>query len=334
MATIADVAERAGVSTATVSRVLNGTPVRSDLTEAVHRAAAELNYSPNRAARSLRRRYSEVLALVLPDIENPFFTSVARGVEDVARQAGLSVVLCNTDDQPDQEERYLRIAESENMAGVILAPASQRPDLGPMLERGRAVVVLDRPVPDPVDQVFFDNVGLGRAATRGLLAAGHRRIACVTGPEDIITAVERASGWRSALEEAGRSPDSTLVRHANYRVDGGRRAVVDLLESGASPDAIVATNNLVGVGVLQELASMDEPPPVGLAVIGDLPFVTSRLDHLLLLPLRPRDLGASAARMLLDRLGGLTGEPRRVVLPVGQIETLATVAAHQQGWRQ
>src|SRR5699024_2643024 len=135
------------------------------------------------------------------DIENPFFTAVARGVEIVARKAGLSVVLCNTDDQPDQEERYLRIAEWENMAGLILAPASQRPDLGPLLERRRAVVVLDRSVPDPVDQVSFDNVGLGRAVTRALLAAGHRRIACVTGPEHIITAVERARGWRSALEE-------------------------------------------------------------------------------------------------------------------------------------
>lgn len=329
MATIADVAQRAGVSTATVSRVLNGTPVRADLTEAVRRAAAELNYSPNRAARSLRRRFSEVLALVLPDIENPFFTSVARGVEDVARQAGLSVVLCNTDDQPGREDRYLRIAESENMAGVILAPASQRPDLGPLLERGRAVVVLDRPVAAPVDQVCFDNVGLGRAATSALLAAGHRRIACVTGPEDIITAVERAAGWRSALVEAGRDPADAMLRHANYRVDGGRRALADLLASGPTPDAVVATNNLVGVGVLQELATLDQPLPVGLAVIGDLPFVTSRPDGLLLLPLRPRDLGASAARMLLDRLGGLTGEPRRVVLPVGDLEELAPAGSDQ-----
>lgn len=334
MATIADVAQLAGVSTATVSRVLNGTTVRADLAEAVRRAAAELNYSPNRAARSLRRRYSEVLALVLPDIENPFFTAVARGVEDVARQAGLSVVLCNTDDQPDQEQRYLRIAESENMAGVILAPASQRPDLGPLLERGRAVVVLDRPVPDRVDQVSFDNVGLGRTVTRALLAAGHSRIACVTGPEDIVTAVERAAGWRSAMEEAGHEPSADLLQHANYRVDGGRRAVADLLDPGAPPDAIVATNNLVGVGVLQELASLDEPPSVGLAIIGDLPFVTSRLDDLVLLPLRPRDLGASAARMLLDRLGGLTDEPRRVVLPAGEIETLATAAGDRHRWRQ
>src|SRR5699024_2491736 len=123
MAKIVDVAAHAGVSTATVSRVLNGMRVRPELEAAVRRAVEELGYTPDRTARSLRRRHSDVIALVIPDIENPFFTAVARGVEDVAQAAGFSVVLCNTDDDAAKEARYIAVAEDENMAGVILAPA-------------------------------------------------------------------------------------------------------------------------------------------------------------------------------------------------------------------
>lgn len=320
MATIVDVAVLAGVSTATVSRVLNGKVVRADLAAAVRRAADELRYSPNRTARSLRRQYSEVVALILPDIENPFFTSLARGVEDVAQQAGFSVVLCNSDDDPAKEARYLAIAESENMAGVMLAPASSAPNLARLLERDRAVVVIDRPVADDVDQVTFDNVGLARSAVLALACRGFSRIACITGPRTTSTANERADGWRLGLAEAGLPAPAQLL-HANFRVGGGRDAMQTLLDQPVRPDAVLATNNLVGVGVLQALAGhRGAVPRIGVGVIGDLPFVTSGVEDLSLLPLRPREMGLSAASMLIERIGGASGPARRQVQPVAAVQ--------------
>ncbi|WP_163275569.1 LacI family DNA-binding transcriptional regulator [Cellulomonas iranensis] len=339
MPRIVDVARRAGVSTATVSRALNGKPVRPELLAAVTAAAAELGYTPDRTARSLRRRSSDVVALVLPDVENPFFTAVARGVEDVAQAHGVSVVLCNTDDDAAKEARYLAVAQDENMAGVVIAAASGRPALGSLLARDRAVVAVDRAVADDVDLVTFDNVALGRAATQGLLARGFRRIACVTGPSATSTAVERAQGWRDALADAGLpAPDDLLVR-SDFRVAGAHDAAVALLDREPRPDAVVATNNLGGVGVLRALAERgvpvvasagaasagaasgrvpgaergDEGAGCGVAIVGDLPFATSSTDGVLLVPLDPRDLGAAAARMLMERIRGLDVPARRVV---------------------
>ncbi|WP_166351997.1 LacI family DNA-binding transcriptional regulator [Phytoactinopolyspora limicola] len=312
MTRIADVARRAGVSTATVSRVLNGKQVRDDLAVAVRQAVDELDYSPDRTARSLRRRHSDVIALVLPDIENPFFTSLARGVEDVAQDAGYSVVLCNTDDVPAKEERYLTIAESENMAGVVIAPASTSPRLGALMSRGRGIVVVDRRVPDAVDQVTFDNVGLACRATRDLIADGHTRIACVTGPATTSTAADRAAGWRQAMAEAGLTADDELLVHANFRVDGGQAAMQSLLALDPPPHAVLATNNLVGVGVLKTLAEHSAADQFGVGIIGDLPFATSRTTDISLTPLHPREMGLTAARMLVERIRGLDAPPRIV----------------------
>src|SRR5699024_2478789 len=146
----------------------------------------------------------------------------------------------------------LTVAEHENMAGVILAPADTTPELSRLTDRNRAVVVIDRAVSDDVDQVVFDNYALGREAGAALVARGYRDIACITGPRSTPTAVERAKGWRAALEEAGLSGER--LSYANFRVDGGRSAMTEVLAGGSPPDAVLATNNLVGVGVLQVLA--------------------------------------------------------------------------------
>ncbi len=315
MARIVDVALLAGVSTATVSRVLNGKAVRPDLEVAVRRAVEELGYSPDRTARSLRRRHSDVIALVLPDIENPFFTSLARGVEDVAQEAGLSVVLCNTDDEPAKEERYLDIVVAENMAGVILAPAGGGTSLARLIERKRAVVVVDRPVPDAVDQVIFDNVGLGRRAATALVERGHTRVACITGPQATPTAADRAEGWRQALEAAGLHVHDELLAFADFRVEGGRSAMEALLALGDPPDAVLATNNLVGVGVLQAI-SHARRSDLGVGIIGDLPFATSNVENVSLLPLLPREMGLTAARMLVERVREGGAPVQTVIQPI------------------
>lgn len=315
MVRIRDVAAHAGVSTATVSRVLNGKQVREDLAEAVRAAVAELGYVPDRTARSLRTGSTEVIALVVPDIANPFFTSLARVVEDVAQEAGYSVVICNTDDVAAKERGYLEIALRQKMAGVILAPADASPDLGALLAAGRAVVVIDREVPDPVDQITFDNEGLGRRATEALLQRGVRDIACITGPRSTTTARARAEGWRAALAAAGITPAEDRLTYANFRVDGGRAAAAGLLALSSRPEAVLATNNLVGVGTLQVLAGAGEHG-IAVGIIGDLPFATSDISAVILTPLRPEELGRRAIETLLARLRGEADEPRHVVLPL------------------
>lgn len=310
MVRIKDVAAHAGVSTATVSRVLNGKSVRQDLAEAVWRSVEEMSYSIDRTARSLRRRSSDVIALIIPDIENPFFTSLARGVEDICRSAGYSVVLCNTDDDPAREGKYVQIAADENMAGVIIAPADAGVMLAPFQRDGRGVVVLDRHVDSDVDQVTFDNPALGRQAAMRLIDRGYRRIACITGPQRTDTARLRADGWRAAIEKASLPHDGDLLQFSTFHVIGGRRATEALLASANPPDAIVATNNLLGVGVLQVLAEQRLSDRVGVAVIGDIPFATSRPEDVDVVALDSRDMGVTAARMLLERIAGDT-EPAR-----------------------
>ncbi|WP_238706054.1 LacI family DNA-binding transcriptional regulator [Serinicoccus marinus] len=284
------------------------------MAEAVRRAAAELDYSIDRTARSLRRRYSDVVALVVPDVENPFFTAVARGVEDVAREAGLSLVLCNSDDDPEQEARYVEVASEEQMAGLILAPAGPDPRLDPLLRKGRTVVVIDRLVDAPLDHVVLDNQALGRIATEHLLALGHRRIACITGPQETSTARERAEGWAQALTAAGATPDPQLLLHATYRVEGGQSAMHELLDLPEPPEAVVATNNMVGVGLLRALSTTTHHAAPQVSVIGDLPFITSDVAGAVTMPLHPREMGTRAAQMFVERLQGETGPPRRVVL--------------------
>jgi len=319
MPTISDVALLAGVSTATVSRVLNGIAVKPDLKKAVELAVEELRYSPSRTAQSLRRKASLIIGLILPDIENPYFTTLARGVEDVAQAEGFSVVLCNSDDKFVKEMKYLQIAVDERMAGVIVAPASARTSIGILASNGLPVVAVDRPVLEDVDFVTEDNQTLGRKGVDLLVARGFSRIACVTGPCDTLTARERADGWRMQMLQYGlEAPDELLVR-ANFKVDGGRMAVSQLLSLPSPPQAILATNNLEGVGALQVLAKLSGSfPPVSVGILGELPFATSDTSEISIIPLHPRQMGLMAAKLLVDRIGDKTEtDSRRITLPVG-----------------
>ena len=314
MATIYDVAALAGVSPATVSRVFNGITVSAERSERVRAAAERLSFIPNRTARTLRKQSSEVIALIIPDIENPFFTALARGVEDVAQASGYSVVLCNTDEDAEKEARYLDVVVSENMAGIILAAASDLVNLTDLTRRGRPVVAVDRSLPE-VDTVTVDNVAGGRDATRALVEQGFRRIACITGPRGRTTAEGRADGWREVLmtmSAAHGDPDRYL-RHADFRVEGGHAAMVDLLNLPEPPDAVFVANNLMAVGALRALIEHDLTPPlVGVASFGDLPFATLSPRGVTVIPLPARLLGEAAAQLLIERLQG-DDRPRQAI---------------------
>lgn len=314
--TIHQVAARAGVSAATVSRVLNGGRVSPDSERLVRAAAAELGFIPNRTARRLRGQHSEVIALIIPDIENPFFTALARGVENRTRAAGYSVVLCNTDDDPVRESKYVDIALAEHMAGVILAPAGETSDAVRLIAHGRPVVAVDRSLPhSAIDAVTVDNRAGGRSAAEALLDAGFSRIACITGPCTVETAQLRMEGWRQAIRRRGHAGDDELLRYADYRVDGGRAAMAELLALPNPPDAAVVANNLMAAGALDALHDAGLAPPLfGLAVFGDLPFVSFRRRGIHVVDLPARELGEVGAALLLGRLAGDDGPTRTVVV--------------------
>lgn len=316
MATIYEVAALAGVSPATVSRVLNGAAVSPEKVRLVREAADQLQFTPNKTARRLRNQTSELIALLIPDVENPFFTALARGVEDKAQAAGFSVVLCNTDDDPEKETKYLDIANSEDMAGVILAPASEDGDIRHVTDRGRPLVAVDRNTGLNIDSVMVDNRAAGIAATTALYEAGYERVACIAGPLGLEWTEERSLGWRQVVARHGASDSiDRYLQHANYRVDGGRAAMASLLALETPPDAVVTTNNLMGVGALQVLSEAGiVPPEFGVAIVGDLPFTTFHPEAITEVHLPARHLGTTAATMLLERIAGDDQPARTVVL--------------------
>lgn len=319
MVTIYDVAAKAGVSPATVSRVFNGIKVTPDRAEAVRAAATELGFVPNRNARRLRTSSSEIIAMMIPDIENPFFTVMTRAVEDVARAGGYSVMLCNTDEDPEREQDYLRAAVSDPVAGVLVVPSSKSTNLDLAIERGVPVVCVDRRAPRyNVDAVVADNLAGAAAASRMLFERSYRRIACISGPEGVETADDRVLGWAEACREAtGSEPPAELVVRGPYTVAGGEQSTRSLLALPEPPDAILAANNRLASGAIRVLAQADRmPPAVGVVSFGGLPLVLLAPAGVLVAHLPARELGLTAATMLLERIRGLDVPAREVVLPV------------------
>jgi LacI family transcriptional regulator len=305
--TIKDVARLAEVSTATVSRVMNEIGrVDPALAARVRAAASELDYRPSAVARNLRLQQTAVWLLMISDIENPFFTLVARGVEDVANREGFSVVLCNTDESADKETRYIQVALQEQAAGVIIAPASRETDVSQLISRGVPVVAIDRPVRDhDVDRVLTDSRQGAHEATVHLFEQGWRRVACITGPAEATTAEQRALGYRDGVKAVG-ARLRPIVAYSDFRTSGGESAAADLLDSRRPPDAFFVANNLMALGVLDELRRRGTRPgrDVGIVSFDDPPWARL-LDPPLSCVAQPSyDIGAQAATLLADRLSG------------------------------
>lgn len=277
MVKISDVARLAGVSSATVSRALNGVDsVDPALVTRVRDAADSLGYRPNAAARNLRSKSSRVWALIIPDIENQFFTTVARGVEDVAHAHGYSLLLCNTDEKEDKEIEYLNVAGQEQVAGVILSPHSEVASVGQLVALGIPFVVIDRTLGRSVDTVRVDSVSGGRGATAHLLDEGWRRPACITGPESAATAVDRLAGYQVEMRARGLSEQELFVRE-DFKIEGGRRAAQQLLDVESPPDSLVIANSAMTLGVLQELSArrLHLGRDIGLVTFDDAPWMTA-----------------------------------------------------------
>ncbi len=312
--TIQDVAQAAEVSVATVSRILNGNPtVNSELAIRVRSAIAETGYQPSRVARSLRRRTSATWALVIPDVENSFFTAMVRGVEDVAHASGSSVYLCNSDDDLNKERRYLDVALSEQVAGIILAPASEEEsDLRVVRASGTPVVTVDRRVKDDtIDSVLVDNVDASAAATKHLLESGFRRIACIVGPHAATTSREREQGYLRALGQFRGKAHDPIVMHTNFKYEGGYAAVGELARSPDLPDALLLGNNLVALGALERLRDEPDALPghIGLLAFDDSPWFRLIRPSLSAVVQPTYEIGQVAGQLLRALIQGRSDPP-------------------------
>ena len=321
MSTIRDVAKRAGVSPMTVSRVINRSGYISQETrERVESAIAEIGYIPNTLARSLRFKKTKMLALILTDITNPFFTTLARGVQDAASAQGFSVILCNTDESEAEQAEHLTALVQKRVDGVLLVPASNSAEPVTFLRDQKVpVVVLDRRVPDcSVDSVRCDSEGGAYELIRLLIQLGHRRIAVLSGPENVSTAQERVAGCRRALAEAGIELDPELVFHDAYSHAGGRRMAQRMLAIQPRPTAVFATNNFIAMGAYAVLveAGLSVPRDVAMVAFDDWP-PGMVVDPFFTVVAQPAyEMGYKATVRLLSRLSGETvGSGQEMVLP-------------------
>jgi LacI family transcriptional regulator len=318
MATIKQVAERAGVSTATVSRALNGMTVRDDLRARVDAAVRELGYRPNRQARALRRNSATVWGLVVPDIRNPFFTAMARAVEDVASRRQYSVVLCNSDESLAKEQQYLDILVDERVAGILLCAASEaETSIDAALAAGIPVVAVDRRLRSvEADTVLVDNQRGARLAVEHLIANGARRPAILVGDLRVTTARERLAGYRTALEEAGLPVDEELVLRGDLKGGNAREVTRALLDRPDPPDALFVTNNLLTEGALEAVADagVEVPGRLKLASFDDIPLARLLRPSLTAVVQPTYDLGRTAAELMAQRIAGEAGRAREVLL--------------------
>lgn len=316
---IRDVAAHAGVSSATVSRVLAGKPhVSESVRQRVLTAVAALGYRPNRIARSLRVQRSRFIGLIVSDIQNPFFSQVVRAVEDALQPHGFAVFLCNTDENPARERPYLDLFLDEQVAGVILAPS--QPDAGAyraLAAAGIPLVVIDREVAGlAVDTVVSDNLAASRAAVTQLLGRGHLRVGTILSDLSIPTGRARFDGYRQALADAGIAFDPSLAVFGKPVEAEGYRLAGELFALSTPPTALFTGSKLLSLGALRYLFDhrIEVPGDVALAVFDALDWLPNA-PEILSVAQPALEIGARAAELLLRRMDEPRRPVERLVLP-------------------
>jgi LacI family transcriptional regulator len=317
---IRDVAARAGVSVGTVSNVLNRSTLVADSTrERVQEAIDALGFVRNESARQLRAGKSRMIGLIVLDISNPFFTDVARGVEDAASTAGVSVVLCNSDDDPAKEARYLGLLAEQRVQGVLIVPAGAKATrFAGLSDRGIPMVLLDRKATGTaVCSVSVDDIGGGFMAMSHLLEQGHRRVAFVGGGET-RQVVERYQGACQALEAQGMSP-AELVRFGTQALNttGGRETGREMaaMPAGTRPTGVLCANDLLALGLIQEVGAAGLRVGIDIAVVGydDIDFAAVSAVPLSSVRQPRHALGYTAASLLLEEASDSTHRHQQVV---------------------
>jgi LacI family transcriptional regulator len=315
-----DVASLAGVSLATVSRVINGNDdVRADLAARVRDAVEVLGYRRDLTASTLRRtdRLSSTIGLIIEDVANPFFSALHRGVEDVARMSGVLTFAGSSDEEPARERELAEAFGARGVDGLIIVPcSSDQGYLARERESGTALVFADRPPRFlDADAVVADNAGGARAAVEHLLAAGHRRIGFLSDRPSVFTAIERRRGYREALALAGVAPDPALERHGLIDSDIAESAVHEMLLAPEPPTALFTSQNLITIGALRALRKHAGQHRIAVVGFDDVILADMVEPGITVVVQDPYALGRRAAELLFERLNGFKGESQLVVLP-------------------
>jgi LacI family transcriptional regulator len=320
--TIKDVAREAGVSAMTVSRVINGAATVSPGTRAqVEQAIAQLGYVPSRLARGLSARRTGTLALIVPDVANPFFTLIVRGAEDVARRGGYRLILCDTRADLQLEREVIEEMIAHRVEGILIAPVSDRSrdHLRRLARFGVPFALVDRTVAGiDADTVLGDSTAGARQLVEHLISLGHRRIGMIVESEAVSTARDRRRGYEAALKAAGLDAEPDLVNVTTVDPEGGREGMRKLLELERPPTAVFTVNNLVALGAIEAVraAGLDVPDDVALVCFDDIEYA-SRLHPFLTVMEQPAEtFGTLGTQVLLERIEGRGAmHARTVVLP-------------------
>jgi DNA-binding LacI/PurR family transcriptional regulator len=315
--TIYDVARLAGVSTATVSRALNGTGQIAPATRAgIEAAVQQLGYHPNRVARSLVTKSTQTIALLLPDITNPFYADLVSGIQERALEAGHTMLLCTTEGEPEREEEYLSLLRSKQVDGVLVDGLVLPPDrIARFVRDGLPIVCLDRDVVSAsVPLVQVDNRLGARLATEHLLSLGHTRIAHVAGAPGLRISDERVGGYNDALAGAAVEHDPALVAVGSFTEDGGYEATRALF-AASKLTAVFAANDLSALGAMHAIAEGGRRVPDDVSVVGfdDIRLARHTTPPLTTIHQPAFEIAQRATQLLLDLAGG-RDVPRRLHL--------------------
>lgn len=331
VAAMSDVARRAGVSVATVSRYLSGQPVRAGAR--IEEAVAALHYVPNVTARSLRSGVKFAIAMVVPDTTNPFFAAVVKGAEMAVRQSPYNIVLYNTDEDVVREQHVIR-SVAENADGIILAPACEQ-DMAPQLvsDANLPLVLVDRTLEadeHPFDMVLVENSDGAAAAARRLCQLGHRRVAIIDGPLDTTPGRERDAGFIGECARYNVEVTGQYRRISDFRESGGYHEMLALLALPEPPTAVFSANNSMTVGALKALADMRVSIPGEISIIGfdDLDLAPLLSPPLTVVRRDAVEQGALAMRLLLKRLAGRSDRPHQIRLRADLVERGSCAPPH------
>ncbi|GAB3197900.1 LacI family DNA-binding transcriptional regulator [Nocardioides hungaricus] len=332
--TLRDVADAAGVHPATASRALNPATrglVNADTARRVIKVAESLGYRPNPIARGLKTAKSATVGLVIPDLTNPLFPPIVRGIEDVLEPAGYSGLIVNTDNDPSRERQQVESLRSRQVEGLIVATARLDHPLLTQLRREGVPMVMVNRRPDGIDvpSITPDDATGIELAVRHLADLGHRRIAHLAGPANTSTGLVRARAFRGAVRDLGLADDPSLVVTCDYwSEEAGAAALRTLLDSGAELTAVVAGNDLIALGCYDVFAERGIDCPRDVSVVGfnGMPFLDKLRPPLTTVAIPHQQIGAEAARLLLDAIADPTRAARSVLLPLGLVVRGSTAA--------
>jgi LacI family transcriptional regulator len=322
-ATITDVAAEAGVHPSTVSRVLNdhaGSTIRPETRQRILVVADRLGYRPSALARSLRLQRTLTLGMLVPDITNPFFSSIIKGAEDAVRERGYNLILCNSEDEPEREATYLRVLRERQVDGLLIASSQMADDtIAELREDAFPFVLLNRAAHGVDDlAVLVDNHAASVEVVAYLAALGHRRVGHIAGPQNTTTGVERRDGYRAAvLEHRLADEPGLLVEAEAFSELAGYRALQVMLAGSARPTAIFGANDLIAIGMLQGLREIGVRVPDDLSIVGfnDIPLAGLLEPALTTVHVPQLEMGVAGAHLLIDRLEGKPIGNVRVILP-------------------